>query len=71
MTEQWGIAALAAEFGITTRTIRFYEDKSLITHDRCGQRRVYHPRDKVRFQLIMHGKRLGFCLEEVRAMLEL
>ena len=71
MTEQWGIAALAAEFGVTTRTIRFYEDKSLITPERCGQRRVYHPRDKVRLQLIMRGKRLGFSLEEIRAMLDL
>ena len=71
MTEQWGIAALAAEFGVTTRTIRFYEDKSLITPERCGQRRIFHPRDKVRLQLIMRGKRLGFTLEEVRAMLDL
>mgnify|MGYP001445850224 CR=1 FL=1 len=70
MTEQWGIAALAAEFGVTTRTIRFYEDKSLITPERCGQRRIFHPRDKVRLQLIMRGKRLGFTLEEVRAMLD-
>ena len=71
MTEQLGIAALAAEFGVTTRTIRFYEDKSLISPERCGQRRVYHPRDKVRLQLIMRGKRLGFSLEEIRAMLDL
>ncbi len=71
MSETWGIAELAAEFGITTRTIRFYEDKNLIAPERSGQRRVYHLRDKVRLQLIMRGKRLGFSLDEIRAMIDL
>ena len=71
MTEMWGIAELATEFGVTTRTIRFYEDKGLVSPERKGQRRVYHPRDKVRLQLIMRGKRLGFSLEEIRAMIDL
>ena len=71
MSETWGIAELAAEFGVTTRTIRFYEDKDLVTPERRGQRRVYHLRDKVRLQLIMRGKRLGFSLDEIRAMVDL
>lgn len=71
MLETWGIADLASEFGVTTRTIRFYEDKNLITPERRGQRRVYHARDKVRLQLIMRGKRLGFSLDEIRAMIDL
>jgi len=71
MSETWGIAELSAEFGITTRTIRFYEDKELLSPERRGQRRVYHPRDKVRLQLIMRGKRLGFSLDEIRAMIDL
>ena len=71
MSETWGIAELAAEFGVTTRTIRFYEDKNLISPERRGQRRVYHLRDKVRLQLIMRGKRLGFSLDEIRAMIDL
>ena len=71
MSETWGIAELAAEFGVTSRTIRFYEDKDLIAPERRGQRRVYHLRDKVRLQLIMRGKRLGFSLDEIRAMVDL
>jgi len=71
MAETWGIADLAAEFGVTTRTIRFYEDKGLVTPERRGQRRVYHARDKVRLQLIMRGKRLGFSLDEIRAMIDM
>ena len=71
MADILGIAELAVEFGVTTRTIRFYEDKGLIAPERRGQRRVYHPRDKVRLQLIMRGKRLGFSLEEIRAMIDM
>ena len=59
MSEKWGIAELAKEFGITTRTIRFYEDKCLIKPERQGRRRVYYSRDKVHLKLIMRGKRLG------------
>jgi len=71
MRETWNIAELAKEFDVTTRTIRFYEDKGLISPERVGQRRVYHPRDRVRLQLIMRGKRLGFSLDEIQKMINL
>ncbi len=71
MMETCGIAELAREFDVTTRTIRFYEDKGLLMPDRQGRRRVYSPRDQVRLRLIMRGKRLGFSLEEIRRMIDL
>lgn len=71
MAETFSIAALAREFGVTTRTIRFYEDRGLLAPERIGQRRVYRPRDRVRLMLIMRGKRLGFSLEEIAAMVDL
>ena len=71
MTDTFGIAELAREFDVTTRTIRFYEDKGLLSPARKGQRRVYAPRDRVRLRLIMRGKRLGFSLEEIREMIDL
>jgi len=71
MRETWNIAELAKEFDVTTRTIRFYEDKGLISPERVGQRRVYHPRDRVRLQLIMRGKRLGFSLDDIQKMIDL
>ena len=71
MRETWNIAELAKEFDVTTRTIRFYEDKGLISPERVGQRRVYYPRDRVRLQLIMRGKRLGFSLDEIQKMIDL
>lgn len=71
MAETFSIAELAREFDITTRTIRFYEDKNLITPERQGQRRVYSARDRIRLRLIMRGKRLGFSLDEIRGMIDL
>jgi len=71
MAPVFTIAELAREFEVTTRTIRFYEDKGLLSPEREGQRRIYHPRDQVRLRLIMRGKRLGFSLEEIREMIDL
>ncbi len=71
MSETYGIAELAREFGVTTRTVRFYEDKGLLTPERDGQRRIYGPRDRVRLQLIMRGKRLGLSLEEIGELIDL
>lgn len=71
MSEAYGIAELAREFGVTTRTIRYYEDKGLLSPRRKGQRRVYAPRDRVRLRLIMRGKRLGFSLDEIRELIDL
>jgi DNA-binding transcriptional MerR regulator len=71
MNQTFSIADLAREFGVTTRTIRFYEDRGLIAPTREGQRRIYSPRDRVRLRLIMRGKRLGFSLEEIRQMIDL
>ncbi|MBL4690369.1 MAG: MerR family DNA-binding transcriptional regulator [Rhodospirillales bacterium] len=71
MSETYGIAALAREFDVTTRTIRLYEDKGLLSPARNGQRRIYASRDRVRLRLIMRGKRLGFSLDEIRQMIDL
>ncbi len=69
--ETFKISELANEFNLTTRSIRFYEDMGLIHPNREGKNRVYHRRDKVRLQLILRGKRLGFSLAEIRELFEL
>ncbi len=58
------ISELADEFGITTRTIRFYEEKGLIAPRREGQKRLYSPADRARIRLILRGKRIGMTLQE-------
>ena len=59
------------EFGVTHRTIRFYEDRGLVTPERVGTRRVYHPRDRIRLALILRGKRLGFDLAEIARIVDM
>ena len=63
MTE-YGISELAREFDISTRTIRFYEEKGYIQPRRKGQRRIYSPADRARIRLILRGKRIGMSLAE-------
>ena len=62
---------LAREFGITTRALRFYETKGLLTPRRVGSTRAYSRRDRGRLQLILRGKRLGFTLAEIKEYLSL
>jgi DNA-binding transcriptional MerR regulator len=64
MTRKYTISELAAEFDVTTRTIRFYEEKGLLKPAREGNRRIYSPADRTRLRLILRGKRLGFSLDE-------
>ena len=71
MSDLFSIGDLSREFGVTTRTIRFYEDQGLLSPTREGQNRVYRPRDRVRLKLILRGKRLGFSLKEIKALIEL
>lgn len=67
----WAIGELADEFGTTLRAIRFYEDQGLLTPQREGQTRIFTNRDRVRLQLILRGKRLGFTLAETAHVLDL
>jgi DNA-binding transcriptional MerR regulator len=67
----WTIAELANEFGVTHRTIRFYEDRGLISPVRQGNRRLFGARERVRLELILRGKRLGFALEEIRRIVDM
>lgn len=67
----WTISELCSELGITTRTIRFYEDKGLLTPERLGSNRIYSYKDKARMQLILRGKRLGFALDEIKEYIDL
>jgi DNA-binding transcriptional MerR regulator len=69
--ETWSIAELAAEYAVTLRTIRFYEDRGLLTPERRGTARLYHPRDRIRLALILRGKRLGFSLDEIARIVDM
>ena len=66
----WGIRDFAQIFGVTPRTIRFYEDKGLLSPKRAGQSRVFDRLDFLRFEKIMRAKRLGFSLDDIKSVFD-
>ena len=69
--ELFGITELCAQFGITLRTIRFYEDKGLLSPRRINGARVYTRRDRARLALILRSKAIGASLTEIKHYLDL
>ena len=65
------IREMCDKFGVTPRTLRFYEAKELLFPHREGQKRWFTKRDRARLKLILRGKRFGFSLEEIRQLLDL
>jgi DNA-binding transcriptional MerR regulator len=63
--ETWGITQLAEEYDVTLRTIRHYEALGLLTPERRGTTRIFHRRDRIRLELILRGRRMGFSLDEI------
>jgi DNA-binding transcriptional MerR regulator len=69
--EHFTISDLTAEFGLTARALRFYEDEGLIAPARQGLSRVYSKRDRARLAWIMRAKNVGFSLTEIKEMIDL
>lgn len=69
--QSFRIRDLAREFGVTARTLRFYEERALLAPRRDGQERIYSRRDRARLKLVLLGKSVGFSLDQIRAMLDL
>jgi DNA-binding transcriptional MerR regulator len=65
------VTQLGRDLGVTARTIRFYEDKGLISPQRAGTTRVYTARDRARMILVLRGKNLGFSLRQIKEYLDL
>lgn len=70
-SELFGITELCREFGITLRTIRFYEDKGLLAPRRINGTRVYSRRDRARLALILRSKAIGASLAEIKHYLDM
>ena len=69
--DSWTISELAEEFGVTLRTIRHYEDVGLLSPARRGTQRVFDTRQRIRLQLVLRGKRLGFSLPEIATIVDM
>ena len=71
MKKTYTISDLASEFEVTTRTIRFYEEKGYISPKRNGTRRIYSAADRTTVRLILRGKRLCLSLEETADLIRM
>ncbi|WP_421851228.1 MerR family transcriptional regulator [Oricola sp.] len=71
MRDYYTITELTREFGISTRTLRFYEDEGLIQPVRRGRTRLFRPADRVLVKQILRGKRLGFSIAEIREIIQM
>jgi len=68
--EFYSISELSEEFEISTRSIRFYEEKNLISPNRTdGNQRIYTRRERARLKLILRGKRFGYSLDEISGII--
>ena len=64
------ISQVAKKSGVSASTLRFYEEKGLITSiGRQGIRRVFSPNVLERLELIALGRAAGFSLEEIAGIL--
>ncbi|MBC2773357.1 MerR family DNA-binding transcriptional regulator [Rhizobium sp. AQ_MP] len=62
----YSITELTREFGVSTRTLRFYEDEGLLHPERRGRTRLYRAADRRLLQEILRGRRIGFTIAEIR-----
>jgi len=69
--EAFSIGDLAREFGVTSRTLRFYEDEGLLHPERRGSSRIYSRADRARLAWILRGRSVGFSLADIRELLDL
>jgi DNA-binding transcriptional MerR regulator len=69
--DAFSISDLCAEFAVTPRALRFYEDEGLIGPERRGTQRIYSHADRARLAWILRGKRVGFSLAEIKEMIDL
>ncbi len=70
VNKYYSITELTREFGISTRTLRFYEDEGLIHPERRGRTRLFRPADRRLIQEILRGRRIGFTIAEIREIIQ-
>ncbi|MFK8053375.1 MAG: MerR family DNA-binding transcriptional regulator [Woeseiaceae bacterium] len=71
LNREYSISDLSSEFDVTTRTLRFYEEKGLLSPRRIGRVRYFSSEDRVRLRLILRGKRLGLTLTQSAEIIDL
>ena len=70
MQKYYSITELTREFGVSTRTLRFYEDEGLLHPERRGRTRMFRAADRRLLQEILRGRRIGFTIAEIREIIQ-
>lgn len=70
MEKYYSITELTREFGVSTRTLRFYEDEGLIHPERRGRTRLFRSADRHLILEILRGRRIGFTIAEIREIIQ-
>jgi len=70
VNKYYTITELTREFGISTRTLRFYEDEGLIHPERRGRTRLFRSADRRLIMEILRGRRIGFTIAEIREIIQ-
>ena len=67
------IGGVADAAGVNVETIRFYQRKGLLDtpQRQHGEMRRYRPSDAARVKFVKAAQRVGFSLDEIRALLKL
>lgn len=69
---EYTIGELAKKLNITTRTIRYYDQKGLVKPSRVSESgyRLYSAKQVKQLKLIIFLKELGFSLKDIQKILE-
>jgi DNA-binding transcriptional MerR regulator len=70
LNKYYTITELTREFGVSTRTLRFYEDEGLVQPERRGRTRLFRQADRRLIQEILRGRRIGFTIAEIREIIQ-
>jgi len=70
VNKYYSITELTREFGVSTRTLRFYEDEGLIHPERRGRTRLFRSADRRLIMEILRGRRIGFTIAEIREIIQ-
>lgn len=70
VNKYYTITELTREFGVSTRTLRFYEDEGLLHPERRGRTRLFRAADRRLLQEILRGRRIGFTINEIREIIK-
>jgi DNA-binding transcriptional MerR regulator len=70
VNKYYSITELTREFGVSTRTLRFYEDEGLLHPERRGRTRLFRSADRRLLQEILRGRRIGFTIAEIREIIQ-